>query len=51
MSRYYDLSSFFSGGRNDMSKNAIESVLNGDHDLYFDNATDNIFFLSDNNNI
>ena len=38
-----DLSSFFSGGRNDMSKNAIESVLNGDHDLYFDNATDNIY--------
>lgn len=38
-----DLSVFFSEGRNDMSKNAIESVLNGDHDLYFDNTTDNIY--------
>ena len=38
-----DLSSFFSEGRNDMSKNAIESVLNGDHDLYFDTVTDNIY--------
>ena len=38
-----DLAIFFSDGRNDMSRDTIASILNGDHELYFHDATDNIY--------
>lgn len=38
-----DLSAFFSEGRNDVSRRAIEKILEGDYDTYFDDATDNIY--------